>query len=162
MLADLVRSDRDQHRPIAGDSELAQAIKVLARAHQSMGWMRGQQANQLRSTLREFYPAALEAFEALTSTDALSVLAIAPTPSQGRGLSVKRIEAALRRGGRQRYVTARAEVIHAALQSEQLSQPPMVAAAFGASVSALVGVLTASVASAAELENNRATSKVAL
>ena len=152
VLADLVRTDRDQHRPIAGDSELAEAIKVLARAHQSMVWMRGQQTNQLRSTLREFYPAALEAFESLTSSDALAVLAIAPTPDQGRGLSVKRVETALRRGGRQRYVAARAEAIHAALHSEQLSQPPLVAEAFGASVSALVGVLTASVTAAAALE----------
>ena len=31
-----------------------------------MCWMRGQQANQLRSTLREFYPAALLAFDDLT------------------------------------------------------------------------------------------------
>jgi transposase len=152
VLADLVRTDRDQHRPIAGDSELAEAIKVLARAHQSMGWMRGQQANQLRSTLREFYPAALEAFESLTSSDALAVLATAPTPGQGRGLSVKRIETVLRRGGRQRYVKARAEAIHAALGSEQLSQPPLVAEAFGASVAALVAALSASVTAAAALE----------
>ncbi len=94
VLADLVRTDR--HRPIAGDSELAEAIKVLARAHQSMCWMRGQQANQLRSTLREFYPAALVAFEQLTSADALAVLAIAPTPEQGRALTRSRIQAALR------------------------------------------------------------------
>jgi transposase len=70
VLADLVRTDRHRHRPIAGDSELAEAIKVLARGHQSLCWMRGQQANQLRSTLREFYPAALVAFEQLTSADA--------------------------------------------------------------------------------------------
>jgi len=152
VLADLVRTDRDRHRPIAGDSELAEAIKVLARAHQSMVWMRGQQANQLRSTLREFYPAALEAFESLTSSDALAVLAIAPTPGQGQGLSVKLIETALRHGGRQRYVKTKAEAIHAALHSEQLSQPPLVAEAFGASVTALVGVLTASVTAAAGLE----------
>lgn len=99
VLADLVRTDRGRHRPIAGDTELAEAVKVLARAHQSMGWMRGQQANQLRSTLREFYPAALAAFEQLSSADALAVLAVAPTPDQGRALTRSRIEAALRRGG---------------------------------------------------------------
>jgi transposase len=152
VLADLVRTDRDQHRPIAGDSELAEALKVLARAHQSMGWTRGQQANQLRSTLREFYPAALEAFEALTSSDALAVLAIAPTPGQGRSLSVHRIEAALRRGGRRRYLRSTAEAIHAALHGDQLSQPPLVAEAFGASVCAMVGVLSASVQAAHDLE----------
>jgi transposase len=152
VLADLVRTDRHQHRPVAGDTELAEAIKVLARAHQSMCWMRGQQANQLRSTLREFYPAALAAFEQLTSTDALAVLAIAPTPQQGRTLSRSRIQTALRRGGRQRNLTRRAEAIAAALGTEQLQQSPLVAQAFGATVTALVGVLTASINAAADLE----------
>jgi transposase len=152
VLADLVRTDRHRHRPIAGDSELAEAIKVLARGHQSLCWMRGQQANQLRSTLREFYPAALVAFEQLTSADALAVLAIASTPEQGRGLSRSRIQTALRRAGRQRNLAARAEAIQAALRSEQLAQPPLIAEAFGATVSALVGVLSASVAAISDLE----------
>jgi transposase len=152
VLADLVRTDRHRHRPIAGDTELAEALKVLARAHLSMCWMRGQQANQLRSTLREFYPAALEAFEELTSRDALAVLAIAPTPAQGAGLSRSRIETVLRRAGRQRYLGTRAEEIQAALRGEHLTQPPLVTQAFGASVAALVSVLTTSVAAATDLE----------
>ena len=152
VLADLVRTDAHNHRPIAGDSELGEAIKVLARSHQTICWMRGQQANTLRSTLREFYPAALEAFEQLTSTDALAVLALAPTPAQGRALSRARIETALRRGGRRRYLSSRTEAIMAALRRDQLAQPPVVAEAFGASVSALVAVLSASVHAATELE----------
>jgi Transposase len=40
VLADLVRTDRNNHRSVAGDSELAEAVKVLARAHQSMIWTR--------------------------------------------------------------------------------------------------------------------------
>jgi transposase len=152
VLADLVRTDAHRHRPIAGDSDLAEAIKVLARSHQTLCWMRGQQANQLRSTLRDFYPAALVAFEDLTSTDALAVLAAAPTPTAGRRLTRPRIVAALRRGGRRRYLDRRADEIHAALRSEQLEQPPMVADAFGASVNALVGVLSASIAATATLE----------
>jgi transposase len=152
VLADLVRTDRHRHRPIAGDSELAEAVKVLARAHQSMCWMRGAQANQLRSTLREFYPAALEAFDELTHCDALAVLAIAPSPARGRTLSRSKIAAALRRGGRQRGIDARAEAIQAALRSEQLEQPPLVADAFAATVKVLVDVLTASITSVAELE----------
>jgi transposase len=36
VLADLVRTDRHLHREVAGDSELAQAMKVLARAHQGL------------------------------------------------------------------------------------------------------------------------------
>src|ERR1700722_6261571 len=102
VLADMVRTDRHNHRPVAGDSELAEAIKVLARAHQSMIWSRGRQTNFLRSTLREFYPAALVAFDDLTSGDALEVLQVAPTPTLGVGLSRAKIASALKRGGRQR------------------------------------------------------------
>ena len=40
LLADLVRTDRHNHRPIAGDSDQAEAIKVLARAHQNLIWAR--------------------------------------------------------------------------------------------------------------------------
>jgi len=97
VLADMVRTDRHNHRLAAADSETVQAVKALARAHQSMIWPRGRQANLLRSTLREFYPAALAAFDDLTSTDALEVLRVAPTPELGRALSRAKIAAALRR-----------------------------------------------------------------
>jgi transposase len=62
MLADLVRTDRHRHRLVRGDSELAEAVKVLARGHQQLVWARRRQANMLRSALRAFYPAALAAF----------------------------------------------------------------------------------------------------
>lgn len=82
VLADLVRTDRQHHRAIAADSEGAEAIRVLARAHQSASWNRQRQLNSLRSALRAFYPAALDAFGTdLASGDALAVLALAPTQS---------------------------------------------------------------------------------
>jgi transposase len=102
VLAELARTDAHNHRPIAGDSDLAEAVKVLARAHQSMIWTRQRQTNQLRSTLREFYPGALSCFDDLDGADALAILAVAPTPSLGRALSRAKIASALRRGGRQR------------------------------------------------------------
>nr|WP_205863514.1 IS110 family transposase [Planosporangium thailandense] len=141
VLADLVRTDRQHHRPIAGDSDLAEAIKVLARAHQNLIWSRQRQANALRSTLREFYPAALAAFDELAGRDALAVLALAPTPTRGRTLSQAKIAAVLRRAGRQRNVDSRAEAIRAALRSEQLAAPVTVELAFGHTVTALVRVL---------------------
>jgi len=141
VLSDMVRTDRHHHRPVAGDSEGVEAIKVLARAHQTMVWSRGRQTNLLRSTLREFYPAALVAFDDLTSGDALEVLRVAPTPTLGGGLSRSKIAAALRRGGRQRRVEERAVEIQAALRSEQLHAPAVVANAMGASVAANVAVI---------------------
>jgi Transposase/Transposase IS116/IS110/IS902 family len=143
VLAELVRLDRAHHRPIAGDSEVAEHVKVVARAHQSMIWSRQRQVNTLRSMLREFYPAALRAFAAdeLAGRDAIAVLQLAPSPQLGRGLSTARVSAALRRAGRQRYVAATAERIVTALRSEQLTARPGVVAAYAASVKALVAVI---------------------
>jgi transposase len=141
VLADLARTDAHNHRRVAGDSELAEAVKILARAHQTMIWSRQRQTNQLRSTLREFYPAALEAFDELAGRDALAVLAIAPTPTAGKLLSRSKIAAALRRGGRQRRIDECAIELQAALRSEQLEAPALVADAMGATVTALVAVI---------------------
>ena len=142
ILADLVRTDRHNHRAAVPDSDLAEAIKVLARAHQSMIWNQRRQANQLRSALREFYPAALAAFgDALTSSDAIEVLKAAPEPRLGAGLSKTQIAAALRRGGRTRGIDRRAAQIQAALRAAQLQPAPLVAAAMGASVAALASVI---------------------
>ena len=74
LLADLVRTDRHNHRRVAGDSDQAEAIKVLARAHQNLIWSRTRHTNGLRSALREYYPAALVAFEDLADRDALAIL----------------------------------------------------------------------------------------
>jgi hypothetical protein len=141
VLADMVRTDRHNHRLIAGDTEGVEALKVLARAHQRMVWSRGRQTNLLRSTLREFYPAALVAFDDLSSPDALEVLRIAPTPTLGATLSQSKIAAALRRGGRQRRIDESAVKIQTALRSEQLQAPAVVATAMGASVAANVAVI---------------------
>jgi len=143
VLAELARLDGHNHRAVAGDSELAEAVKVIARAHQSMIWARQRQLNQLRSTLREFYPGALNAFDPLGSTDALAVLAIAPTPTLGKGLSRSKIAAALRRGGRQRRIDERAIEIQTALRAPQLEAPALIADAMGATVRALVAVVGA-------------------
>ena len=121
---------------MAGDSDLAEAVKVLARAHQSMLWTRQRQLNQLRSTLREFYPAALDAFDELDSADALAVLALAPTPTLGRRLFQSKIASPLRRGGRQHRIEERAGQIQQALRAPQPQAPTMIADAMGASATA--------------------------
>lgn len=141
VLADLARTDAHNHRPVAGDSDLAEAVKVLARAHQTMIWTRQRQSNQLRSTLREFFPAALVAFDDLTGRDALAVLAIAPTPAAARSLSLSKIRSALQRAGRQRRIEQRAVEIQSALRDEHLAAPALIADAMGAAVAAIVAVI---------------------
>jgi transposase len=141
LLADLVRTDRHNHRPVAGDSPDAEAVKVLARAHQSLIWARVRNANMLRSALREYYPAALAAFADLTDRDALAILGRAPTPDQAARLSLSKIGAALKTAGRQRNIDARAREIQAALRTDQLATSAPVVAAFGATTTAAVGII---------------------
>jgi hypothetical protein len=143
VLADLVRTDRHNHRQIAGDSTDAEAIKVLARSHQSLIWARNRHANMLRSGLREYYPAALEAFDSLTDADALAVLGRAPTPEQGARLSRSKISSALKAGGRQRNIETRAAEIQAILRREHLTASFAVTSAFGATTTAAVDVIAA-------------------
>ena len=143
LLADLVRTDRHNHRQLAGDSPDAEAIKVLARTHQSLIWARTRHANMLRSALREYYPAALEAFDSLTDGDALAVLGRAPTPEQGARLSLSKIGSALKAAGRQRNIETRAVEIQTVLRRDHLTAPPAVAAAFGATTTAAVHVIAA-------------------
>ncbi len=152
VLADMVRTDAHQHRPVAADSDLAEAIKLVARSHQSAIWSRRRLANQVRSALREYYPAALAAFDDLTHSDAMAVLAIAPTPERGRSLSRSKIASALRRGGRQLNIDTRTAKIQAALRSEHLTQPATVADAYGAIVASLTTVIVAHNEQIAELE----------
>lgn len=143
MLADLVRTDAHNHRLVAGDSAQVEGIKVIARAHQNLVWSRARETNRLRNALREYYPAALAAFEDLDDRDALAVLGRAPDPTTGARLTLSQIKAVLRAGGRRRYLDATAQRIQDALRSEQLAAPAPVAAAYAASTKALVGLLVA-------------------
>jgi hypothetical protein len=87
VLAEIVRLDHAHHRPIAGDSPQAEATKMVARAHQSLVWDRSRHVLRLRSTLREFFPAALAAFDDLTAPDTLELLGRAPDPTRAAQLS---------------------------------------------------------------------------
>ena len=153
MLADLVRTDRHNHRAIAGDSSLGDAVKLLARAHQNTIWSRQRQVNALRSSLKDYFPGALEAFGTnLASVDATAMLGIAPTPSLARTLSKAKIVSALRRGGRQRHLDERATAIQEVLRREQLAQAPILENAYGITTSATIAVIVQLNASLSELE----------
>ncbi len=124
LLADLVRTDHHNHRPIAGDSELAQAVHVMARAHQNLVWSwtaPGQPAPQPASRV---LPGALQAFGTdLAGVDAIAILERAPTPSQGRSISLAKIVSALRKAGRERNLETKAAEIQACLRAPRLESP---------------------------------------
>ena len=140
VLADMVRTHAHELRPVAGDSPQAEAVKVVARTHKTLIWERTRHTQRLRHALRDYFPAALAAFDDLDAPDTLELLAAAPTPAQAARLSVTRISAALKRA-RRRHVTDKATAIAAALRAEQLGQPEVINTAYAASVQALIAVL---------------------
>jgi len=140
VLADLVRTDSHQLRTVAGDSDEAAAVKVVTRMHQTMIWDRTRQCQRLRSSLREFFPAALEAYDDLDAPDVLELLAKAPDPASAARLTRAQISAVLKRAGRRDRDT-KTTLLMAALRTEHLGQPPVVAAAYAGTVRALVAVI---------------------
>src|SRR5512135_570859 len=141
MLADMVRTDSHQLRPAAGDSPEAEAVKVVARAHKTLIWDRTRQVQRLRHQLREYFPAALEAFEDLDAPDALELLARAPDPARAARLTRAQVSAALKRA-RRRDIPGKTTAILAALRGAQLGQPPALTDAYAATVRALIAVIT--------------------
>ncbi|MCA1708202.1 MAG: IS110 family transposase [Actinobacteria bacterium] len=144
VLADIVRTDRHNHRPVAGDTDAAEEVKLLARGHQNLIWSRTRHVLQLRSVLLEYFPAMVDAADGHVGTrDALAVLGIAPDPAATRRLSRTKIEAALRRAGRVRNLERTAARFHEALQGPHLEATPGVLAAGRANASALIAVIGA-------------------
>ena len=140
VLADMVRTDSHQLRPVAGDSAQAAAVKVVTRTHKTLIWERTRHTQRLRHALRDYFPAALEAFEDLDASDTLELLGRAPDPASAARLTTAQISAALKRA-RRHHIAARAERIQAVLRAARLGQPDIVTAAYAASVRALIAVL---------------------
>ncbi|WP_327358020.1 IS110 family transposase [Streptomyces sp. NBC_01304] len=155
VLANILRTDMHAHRPLPEDSDLGRAIAVLARAQQDSLWNRQQLANQLRSLLREYYPAALEAFatwaNGLCRPEARELLRAAPTPARAARLTRTQLQAALKRAGRKRGIEAEAERVRDVFRAEWAHQPPLVEDALGKQMLALLVQLEAACTAADDL-----------
>jgi transposase len=141
VLADMARTHSHELRPVAGDSPAAEAVKVVARIHKTLIWERTRHTQRLRHALRDYFPAALVAFEDLAAADTLALLAKAPTPARAARLTTTQISGALK-SARRKNIPEKAAVIQAALRAEHLGQPEIVTDAYAASVQALLAVLT--------------------
>jgi transposase len=142
LLAEIVRLDRAHHRPVAEDTDEGEAIKLTARTHQSLIWDRSRHVARLRSTLREYFPAALLAFDDLDAPDALELLARAPDPDQAARLSPTVITSALKHA-RRRRVEDRAQRLRNILQAPELRQLPVLQSAYAAVVASEVAIISA-------------------
>jgi transposase len=125
---------------VAADSDEGEAIKLTARSHQSLIWDRTRHVLRLRSTLREYFPAALQAFPDLDAPDAVEILGRAPDPDQAARLSRTTIETALKKA-RRRHVETRAHDLLDLLRTQQLRQPPVLQDAYAAVAASEVAVI---------------------
>jgi hypothetical protein len=156
LLANIIRTDPNAHRRGPTDTELAQAIRVLARAQQDAVWARQQIGNQIRDLLKDFYPAALVAFAelpegGLARADARTILAAAPTPAQAAKLTPARLRRLLIKAGRRRYLDRDVDRLREIFTGTYLRQPPQVENAMGIQLGALLRQFEAAVAAADEL-----------
>ncbi|GAB3976624.1 IS110 family transposase [Actinoallomurus acanthiterrae] len=147
VLANILRTDAHVHRLLPDDTELMRSIAVLARASQDATWRRTRASNELRSLLREYHPAMLEAAAIrsgnLTTPIARALLQLAPTPATATKLSKTRIITALRRAGRIRDVERLAAELQQILRRPQLRQDPLVEQAMGVQALRLLATLNA-------------------
>jgi transposase len=157
VLASVLRTDMHAHRPLPADSELAQAIAVLARAQQDAVWDRTTAHNKLRSHLREYFPGFLAAFagarDGIMRPEARIILAAAPAPADAARLTLAQLRALLKKAGRQRGIDKEAQRLREAFRAVQMRQLPLVEQAMGRQALALLGQLDAACASAADLEH---------
>jgi transposase len=151
VLADVLRTDRHQHRPLSINSDRAAAVKALARQHKEAIWAVNQTVSRLRSVLLEFYPQAVRAFPNLKHKAARAILGAAPAPGAGLRLTDRRIQALLRRAGRRNDPALVAQIL-TDLTTPALRQAAPVEAALGATVHGLIGVVTAMQTAVDELE----------
>jgi transposase len=156
VLAHILRTDRNHHRPMPVTSETALAVKALARQHQEAIWARQHTVNRLRSVLLEYYPNALDAFPNLTHRAALTILAAVPSPERAATLTIKKTVALLRRCGRGDRPGLAEQIVHD-LTAATLRQPPAVEHALATVTVGLVSVITAMETVIAELEAALAT-----
>jgi transposase len=152
VLANILRTDRHEHRAMPEISEAALAVRALARQHQEAIWACQLTVNRLRSVLLEFYPNATAAFPVLTHKAALEILGAAPTPGVALKLTRRRMVTLLQRSGRGNR-PGLADAILTELGHPALRQPPAVEDALGRAVTGLVSVIKSMEVSIADLES---------
>jgi len=128
VLAHVLRTDRDMHWPLPADSELAQAIAVLARAQQDAVWDRTCAHNKLRSHLREYFPGFLAAFAAarggITRPRGSRRPGRRPHPGRGRRADPDPAARPAEKAGRSRGTDTEATRLRDAFRTKQMRQLP--------------------------------------
>lgn len=145
LLANIIRTDGELHRPMAQPSPTAEALKTLVLAHWHARRDQRLYDNRLRSALREYYPAAIQAWTKLPGRtlrpEARALLQVAPTPHAAARLRWSKISRTLADAGRTRQVVEHTDRLHALLREPALRQPSEVEQAMGERMLAILAQL---------------------
>jgi Transposase len=155
LLANIVCTDRDAHRPLPADTELAQAIRVLARAPQDAVWAHSRSATRYASCSKtSIRPRSWRS----PSCPAGGWPARCPhhpgrcaDPAQAAKLSPTRLRRPLVKAGRRRDLDRDVDRLRAVFTDTYLHQPPVVENAMGIQLSALLRQFAAACAATVEL-----------
>ncbi|MFE4512606.1 transposase [Kitasatospora sp. NPDC056783] len=147
LLADILRTDGHNHRPLPQNSDLAYAIRSLARAQVKANRTRQFHLLRLRSQLRLVHPAALAAWGHLPGGiargEAREVIAAAPTSRSAARLSKRRLYDLLAAGGRTRNLDDHAARLFTEFRLPVLKQSLLLEEAMGEDVRVSVSLLNA-------------------
>jgi transposase len=155
VLAQYGRIQGESAHRLPKGSDLAGSIRVLARAHEEMAHRRHGLSMQLRASLLEYYPQAVQAFPVLYRPTTLIALHLAPTSTAARRLSTYVLLRALREGGIHaslNQATARLDL----LRSPALRRTRATELAHGESTRAMCGLIGAVGESMRRLETQMA------
>jgi transposase len=119
--ADALRTDRHAFRRLHGEDPQVLQVRELSRLHGELQEEHCRLTNRLREQLWRFYPQLLALTPAADAPWLWALLEQAPTPAQGRRVTLSAVRALL---ARHRIRRLTAEAVHAALQEPPLPVAP--------------------------------------
>jgi transposase len=133
LLARILLTDRDRHRPLLPSSPAAQEVRAVARDDERAARDERRLLNRLRLELLDVFPQALEAFPALEAPTALAFLARWPSVDAARPVAAAELDAFFRQQ-RHGWPARAARRVRAALEAEALAAPAHLVRAKAATV----------------------------
>jgi transposase len=122
LLARVLLTDRERHRPLLPSSDAAQEVRAVARDDERAARDQRRLLNRLRLELRDVFPQALAAFPALEAPTALAFLARWPSVDAARPVPEAELDAFFRLH-RHGWPDRAAAQVRAALDAEALAAP---------------------------------------
>jgi transposase len=133
LLARILLTDRERHRPLSVSSAQREEIRSLARDDERASRDQRRLLNRLRQDLLGVFPQALQAFDELGSASCLALLARWPSAAEAATVEEAELEAFFRQQ-QHGWPERTAKRVRAALSAPALAAPPQLAGAKAGSI----------------------------